>query len=301
MKKYFPDQLPKKFKQNVLDLCGDEGKEWLTHLPATIEELEDAWGIKAGRYFPNLSYNYVASCTMRDGQPAVLKIAPPLREPEIFNEAKALQIFKKRGAAEVLRIDRRYRAILVERLIPGKHLLEIYQSEPQKAVEIAISVMKRLYRNSPPQDEFTTVDHWLYKLEKAEQSDFLAVILREARELFEELNSDKSKVRFLHGDLHHENILTDGNGDFAVIDPSGINGNIGYEIGLFLRVHARVFVDDKQIVDAVEMFSDSFGISFRDVANWAFVQNVLSAAWDFEDNGKNWREEIERAKKWKRI
>ena len=299
--KSFIDNLPKKFTNEVIELCKKEGEQWLDDLPQTISSLEQKWEIKVAKHFPNLSYNYVASCVCKDGTPAVLKIALPLQNPEIFNEAKTLHIFRGNCAVKVLKIDKHYRAILLERLMPGNHLMEIFADNKGKSVDVAIDLMKKLYEDSPKQNDFTDVDFWLYQLNKAEKSNFTKKYVSKARGYFEELNSDKGKLKFIHGDLHHENILSVGENKFAAIDPFGINANVGYEIGLFLRVHLRWVKDEKLVAKAIEKFANSFDFSLEEVKRWAYVQHVLSACWDFEEGSSNWQTELELANTWERI
>jgi streptomycin 6-kinase len=295
MKQEFLENLPIKFTQNVIELCNEEGKTWLQSLPKVIGELEEKWEIKFEKQFENLSYNFVASCIQKDKTPTVLKIALPLRNPEIFNEAKTLQIFDGKGVVQFLKLDKVNRAILLERLLPGRHLKEIYANGKESSVGKAIDLMRKLYQESPPQKSFTNVDYWLNELKIAEVAKESATYLKRARDFFEEINFDKSKLKFLHGDLHHENILSVGENDFLAIDPFGINANVGYEIGLFLRVHAK-WVNDKKLLDnAVQKFADAFEMSPEEVKKWAYVQQVLSACWDFEENGKFWQRDLELA------
>jgi streptomycin 6-kinase len=90
MDKNFISNLPPRFVKNTLDLCGGAGEQWLNELPRIIEELSENWLLKTEKPFPNLSYNFVAPCVCSNGGEAVLKIALPLDNPEIFNEARFL-------------------------------------------------------------------------------------------------------------------------------------------------------------------------------------------------------------------
>ncbi|MCB1023269.1 MAG: hypothetical protein KDB79_02695, partial [Acidobacteria bacterium] len=118
----FREKLPPGFVEKVVGLCGRDGEKWLSDLPRVIERLEERFKMRFEAHFDNLSYNFVGSCVTQDGIPAVLKIALPLPEPEIFNEAKALKIFAGKGAVGVLKLDLENRAILLERSLPGIHL-----------------------------------------------------------------------------------------------------------------------------------------------------------------------------------
>ena len=74
MKKNHTDRLPAKFTRNITGLHGAKGERWLAELPRTVEAMLDKWGLNIERVFPNLSYNFVASCADETGEKLVLKI-----------------------------------------------------------------------------------------------------------------------------------------------------------------------------------------------------------------------------------
>jgi streptomycin 6-kinase len=123
----FKDSLPKEFVQNTIALCGDEGKVWLEALPETIRMLEMRWSIKVGKHFGKIAYNYVAEAICSDDSVAVLKIGLPLKDVEIFGEAKYLREHSGEGAIRLISEDRSLRAILIERAVPGKNLTRIFR------------------------------------------------------------------------------------------------------------------------------------------------------------------------------
>ncbi|MEJ7861583.1 MAG: aminoglycoside phosphotransferase family protein [Pyrinomonadaceae bacterium] len=123
-----------------------------------------------------------------------------------------------------------------------------------------------------------------------------------ARRFYEQL-SFASKHKFLiHGDLHHENILSAFREPFLAIDPKSIVGDIGYEISVFLNNHLWRLASDTNVQEklsvAVRQFSEAFAIQPQDLRKWAFAQMVLSAWWTFEENGKNWQTDLTLAEIW---
>lgn len=298
----FINDLPEKFFRNTLDLCGSLGEKWLGDLPQIIEELSEKWSLKAGKPFENLSYNYVSNCICADNSEAVLKIALPLNNPEIFNEAKYLQIQSGKGAVKVLSFDQDRRAMLLEKLNPGKHLKASFNGNKLQSVEIAVGLMKKLRQNPPADSEFILLEDWFNNFfNRAENTKFPQKYLRKSQKIFNELNNTSQKW-LLHGDLHHENILSAEREPFLVIDPKGIIGDTGYEISVFLNNHLWWSASEpdvkKNLNYAVEKFSEAFSIKHLHLKKWAFAQMVLSAWWTFEDNGKNWERELAFAEFW---
>ena len=305
MSENFIKELPKKFTRNVLDLCGEKGEQWLSDLPLIIGEIEEKWALKAKKHFPHLSYNYVAPCICADGSDeAVLKIALPLNNPEIFNEAEYLQAADGKGAVKLLKLDKSRRAILLEKLTPGKNLKEIYQGDVSQTIDIAIKVLHRLLNESSNKTKFLRLEDWFNDLfVKAEKTKFPRKTQAKAREFYEKLSLAQKRKFLIHGDLHHENILSAKREPFLAIDPKGIIGDIGYEIAVFLNNHLWWLSKSSNLMEkldeAVQNFSESFEIEQNDLRKWAFAQIVLSAWWTFDENGENWERELAFTEFWK--
>jgi len=301
MNENFISNLPERFTRNALDLCGETGGQWLKDLPQIIAELSKIWSLTVERPFPNLSYNFVAPCICESGE-AVLKIAPPLNNPEIFNEARFLQMANGKGAVKLLKIDESRRAIVLERLSPGANLKEVCRADEPEAVTIAIKIMRKILKEPPEISAFRRFEDWFEVFEKAANTKFPDEFISKASRFYEELSSASKRKFLIHGDLHHENILSAKREPFLAIDPKGIIGDIGYEIAVFLNNHLWGLATEpnlkEKLNDAVRQFSEAFEIEPRELRKWAFAQIVLSAWWTFEENGESWKIDLELAEIW---
>ena len=301
MNEYFISNLPKRFTRNALNLCGETGGQWLKDLPQIIAELSKIWSLIVERPLPNLSYSFVAPCHSKNGA-AVLKIAPPLNNPEIYNEARFLQMANGKGAIKLLKTDENRRAILLERLSPGANLKKVCRADESESVAIAIKVMREILRVPPENSAFRRLDDWFDGFENAANTKFPDEFISKASGFYDELSSASKRKFLIHGDLHHENILSARREPFLAIDPKGIIGDIGYEIAVFLNNHLWWLASEpnlkEKLNDAVRQFSEAFEIEPRDLRKWAFAQIVLSAWWTFEENGENWKNDLELAEIW---
>ncbi len=296
------ENTPSRFAQNTLDLCGKLGEQWLNDLPQIIKELAENWSLEVEKPFQNLSYNFVAPCTYKGGG-AVLKVAPPLNNPEISGEARFLQMADGKGAVKFLKLDETHRSILLERLTPGANLKEVFRKDSGKAVGIAVKIMRVILREPPQNSAFRPLKDWFNNFfVKAGKTNFPSEFQSKTREFYEELSSASKRKFLIHGDLHHENILSATREPFLAIDPKGIIGDIGYEIGVFLNNHLWWLASEpnlgEKLNDAVRQFSEAFAIESQDLRRWAYAQMVLSAWWTFEENGKNWKNDLALAEIW---
>ena len=90
----------------------------------------------------------------------------------------------------------------------------------------------------------------------------------------------------LHGDLHHYNVLQKGDA-WVIIDPKGVIGETAYEVAAFIRNPIPELLRENNAIDIIEnrmeAFSHNCNIPKARIADWCFVQAVLSWVWALED------------------
>ncbi|MBK7316338.1 aminoglycoside phosphotransferase family protein [Candidatus Villigracilis affinis] len=123
--------------------------------------------------------------------------------------------------------------LLLERLKPGKMLVELEDDDERTL--IAAEVMSKLWREVPNENKFIKLSNWFNGLKKIRPhfdgglGPFPKVLLEKVESFLPELFAD-TDVKLMHGDFHHYNILSSERG-WLVIDPKGVIGPAGYEIG----------------------------------------------------------------------
>jgi hypothetical protein len=65
MNKIFTSEMPQRFIQNTLDLCGETGKQWLDNLHGTVEEISKNWSVEVGKPFANLYIQFCRAMRLR--------------------------------------------------------------------------------------------------------------------------------------------------------------------------------------------------------------------------------------------
>lgn len=294
-------RLPERFRQNILDLYGAKGAQWFEDLPGLIEEISENWSLVVEEFYPNLSYHFVAPCICANGTKAVLKLG--FNEPDsiVFSEAKMLELLQGNGTVKLLRFDRKRCALLLERLMPGEDLTAICRKSDEQATAIAVDVIKKIWRTKVETNEFPDLRKWTASFRNGENTDFSRHHFQKAQRIFDELIGN-SEARLLHGDLHHQNILSAEREPYLAIDPKGIIGDIGFEIAVFLN-NPRSWIlfnpNRREILEKrIRQFADSFEIEPLDLRKWAYAEAVLSAWWTFEDNGAGWEKWLTCADVW---
>ena len=215
-------------------MYGAKGYTFLKSLEEKIALSEGRWKIKVLMPY-NLSYNYVAAVELDDKTEGVLKLCMPGRECD--NEISALQADRGTTMCGLIDYVREEGILLLEKLEPGSDLKSV--NDEALAVEIACDLISQRKEVSivPPtishQDE--RVDDLKRLLNYRDQFDvpFGDSIIKKVSQTLPMLIDTQGKCYFLHGDFHHENILSHGQ-RWKLIDPKGLIGEIECEIIPFL-------------------------------------------------------------------
>lgn len=234
-----------------------------------------------------MTCHWVVAVTCADGTPAVLKLGVP-STGHLVVEAAALSAFAGRGAVRLLAQDAERGALLLERADPGEPLTELVPARDAEATRAVIAVLRRLHAASPPADDVlpdlaTQGDSFSAHLRRHPSAGPLPrALVEQAAGLFDELCAGSARRVVLHGDLHHDNILRAGREPWLAIDPHGVVGDPGYDVGSLLFNPHLDRRDDEllALVPArVKQLADGMGMGADEVVAWGFVKAVLSEVW----------------------
>lgn len=258
----------------------DKGKNWLDELPALVSQIASKLQLRDLKKLSNLSYHTVMS-GFQGNNPIILKLG--LDGDALKQEALALKCFADCGAVKVLVAEEGM--LLLERAIPGTSLKCYFPDKESGSLDIACQIIKKLHRgNLSNTHHFPHLKEWLAALDG--DLKIPLQILQKARELRDQLLESAGPDRLLHGDLHHDNILQNGD-DWVVIDPKGVMGELAYEVTAFIRNPMpellRMPNAAEIIQNRIAVFSDMLNIPKTRITDWCFVQGVLSWVWALED------------------
>jgi len=87
-------------KQNIINIYGEKGKNWLANLPHIIDELAAHWRLHHIILVNNVTFHYVAQAIASDKQAVILKIG--CNEKVVAHEIKALKYFAGNGSVQLI-------------------------------------------------------------------------------------------------------------------------------------------------------------------------------------------------------
>jgi streptomycin 6-kinase len=315
-----PVQIPTALIQRVERVHGAAGRQWLAKLPDLLSACCTRWSLELDQPFENLSYNLVLPGRISPGRISralfdgvtgstqiVLKLGVPCRE--LVTESAALALFQGVGAVRLLDYDSVGGALLMERVTPGTSLHNLQRNNEDKkdninkcdaeATRIAAALMRRLWREPPANHPFPSLEIWFEAFKRLRTrfaggtGPFPGKLIAAAEKVFADLSASSDRSVILHGDLHHENILYSQKGEWLAIDPKGICGDPGYEIGSFMlnqlpagEPAATIELTMEILSRRLSIFSEELGIGIDRLARWAFCHAMLSALWDFEESAE---------------
>ncbi|BCJ41541.1 hydroxyurea phosphotransferase [Actinoplanes ianthinogenes] len=283
--------LPDTFTRRVTATWGAAGTRWLAGLPETANQLLRDWDLRLDRAYP-LSLNWVTRVLRADGSAAVLKMGVPESE-HLADEAAALEFFDGRSAIAVLARDAAHGALLLEEAAPGVQARSLVPERDEAATAVLIEVIHRLHRPAPPGIALpelaarrASFDEHLRRFPG--DDPLPRHLVDRAGRMLTELCATATERVVLHGDLHHDNVLTADREPWLAIDPHGAVGDPGYEIGAMLYNPDPRDEDDtvlKLVPSRIEQLADGLGIPIERVVAWGFVQAVLAEVWNAEGDG----------------
>lgn len=313
-------ELPPEFIQTIQNVFGKKGERWLAWFPELLDEASRRWGLTDIQPVSKLSYNFVAFAQVDTGsnvprhwmqsQPAptigpgetfhsarvVLKLGVPHRE--LTSEIASLRNFNGRGVVQLLDADPEKGMFLLERLIPGRMLATF--TDDEDATRIAAEVMNQLWQSVPEdRKDLIQLRVWfdgfkrLRKCYNGGTGEFPKALVEMAEALSADLLAENKDEILMHGDFHHFNVLESERGWLA-IDPKGVIGPKGYEVGPFLINPFDRFLNGSnprvQTEKRIAILSETLGLERECLRSWGICHAVLSAWWCVEGNNPDYRE-----------
>ena len=310
--------LPADFISTVTNTFGEDGESLIANLPALIEEAASRWGLTNIQPVENLSYNFVAYADsplslgeglgLREKKSVVLKIGVP--RDELTSEIAALRLFNGEGACRLIDADEENGFLLLERLHPGVMLSTMEDDE--QATHIAAELMLKIWKSlesdsllsklqehtltstrAPGLQKYIQLSDWFDGLNKLRErfnggtGPLNEKLVERVEGSVKDFFAENHQPVLMHGDFHHFNILSSERG-WLVIDPKGVIGPAGYEVGPFLinpwgeisnEVNQR-----QMMVRRIDILNEHLGFERERICEWGLAHAVLSAWWHIDDN-----------------
>ena len=282
--------IPEAFKKTILRTFSDKGNDWLSRLPALLEQCCKRWGLEILQPIDGLSFNYITLVKSRTGEILILKIGVP--HPELYTEMAALDIYAGRHCVKLIDADQDLGAMLMQRITPGLRLCDFSTNKEQTRIAgLLIQALPKPVTNNHVIPQYGTLLTKAFKRLRKTYGPTCGPMPVEqielAEYLFKEMVKKSSHLVMLHGDLHHENILYDEHCGWLAIDPKGICGPACLEVGRFMFNQLKEGTPLQEVRTLIEerimILSELLHIERDMILASTIIDQTLSLCWCLED------------------
>ena len=295
-------ELPPVLLNNLRTVHRAKLDPWLERLPVTLATVLDELDATIEPGDPGLSFSLVFFARRRTGERMVIKATVP--NEELVAEEAGVHALSEAGIGPRLLWSDLDRGLLaMERILPGNTLPTHIPTlaEDARIVGAIGQLAARIAREvdvEPHQGRLVTVREYTSTLDNEDLSSAMWRDHRDeidrARELRDAMLADPSQPhRFVHGDLHHYNILLDEDEQPKVIDPKGLIGPIGYDFGVMtydpMEIHRHPELP-ALFRQRVTIWANATGLPWEVVRDWGYIGAIVSACWSAEDGADDWHD-----------
>ncbi|MEV7359762.1 aminoglycoside phosphotransferase family protein [Kitasatospora sp. NPDC091276] len=288
-----PVEVPPGLAASLEQSLGPDGRAWVARLPALADELLDHWELRLDGPPAHGIHALVLPVRRADGTPAALKLQPVDEETE--GEPVALRAWDGRGAVRLLDHEPASGSMLLERLDPGRSLLDV--ADDRGALHVIAGLLREL---TGPQVEVPD----LRRL--ADLADGLLArapvaaaaladpaerrLLADCAAALREVRTEPGD-RLLHWDLHYGNVLappeSGGRAPWLAIDPKPLVGHPGFELLPALRNRWADVLATGDVARALrwrfDVLVEALELDREAALAWTLARVLQNAVWAAED------------------
>lgn len=251
------------------------------------DDIKRRWSISSALLLADTPSSLVYRVTRADGTQAVLKTL----KPRGIGELPGMAFLSWRDGNGTIRLlERHDMSCLLEDA--GDTTLRHYRLQHGEAASnvIVADVLTRLHAaGSAAPSELTPLDrHFaaLFKTSPDRHQPALGEPLDFARQLASQLLATQDNVKPLHGDLHHDNIVSGGARGWLAIDPQGLIGDAAYDVANIFGNPLNALPDiinPQRIKSLIVLFSQILTCPEQKILRYAIAHAGLSICWSLED------------------
>ena len=290
--------VPELVRQRALSR-GGEGRAWLDALPTVLRSLEARWRLTLGRPMTGGTASLVVEATTDAGRLCVVKVFLPehlVDDPLDFeNTVVAHRIAAGRGCVRLLDHDPEERVLLLERLGPNLHTMDV---DTDTVLDVVADTLLAFWR---PVDRGVRLPtgadkaRWLAEFIASTWTALdepcpAAVVDRALALCTERAAACATSAPYLvHGDAHGWNTLSDGAGGYKLIDPEGLQSEREHDLGVLMREYNAPLLagDTAALVRArARRLAHRCDVDVDAVWQWGYIERVstgLANLRDFDD------------------
>lgn len=277
-------------EKNIKEHFGDA---FFHQLPQRLQVACNQWQLTNLQ----LLESYSASCVLRGNSPQwgeiLLKVSPDpaSSQPEAgflsqYREGPVCSLYGHRPTEGLL---------LLEYIAPGESL----RKEPSldRRLQVFFSLFEALHQPPKNPEKYDSYSAWVNRITGVMADQYpehpLTLPMRKGQQICHALFEKYPQRVLLHGDFHHDNMLTNRRGGYTIIDPKGVLGPPLFDIPRFLlNEESR----SQEEMERLFFFTaQRLAYPIIDLAQSFFIETVMAHCWQVEDGLPPNLQEVKRA------
>lgn len=221
----------------------------------------------------------------------------------LSGEFGTLRQMQGNSCCRVYGLDRDEGMFLEERILPGTVLRE--EASWEKRAEVFAGIFRGIHVMPENGTSYPSYLDWVKnayeKISKGSSTNKRLVDgMREAVAVAEEMFAKYPQRMLLHGDLHHDNILQNQQGEYAVVDPKGVVGPPIFDTPRYVLNEMGEGGDSlpkEHILKVIGKISGLLEYPEEDLRRLFFMETMLANAWSYGDGEEALESEMEVAER----
>ena len=255
-----------------------DAHDWLATVDDLVADVAARWSLRLGDVFPDGTEAVVVAVTLTDGTEAVLKVGLPGRGDAVRHEATVLRLAAGHGCVRLLRSDEAKGILLLERLGPSLHALDVPVARQH---DILCATAQEVWRPGPGCDLPTAVAKCRWFAEEIPRAweetgrpcSVAAVENALACAARRMAAHDDERSLVVHGDVHAWNALQAPDGGFRLVDPDGLLSEPEYDLGVIMREDPVEMLTGDPFARARRLAAGT-GLDATAIWEWGVVERV---------------------------
>lgn len=225
----------------------------------------------------------------------VLKVNQNIEE--LKQESQTLKTYNGKNFCHIYDVDFEQGLLLEECILPGTPLRNLNNLDQR--LNIFCDLFLDLHVPPSHDSSAPTYLNWVQKIshfmQHQENYYHLAQHMKRAETLCQQLFDTYPQRLLLHGDLHHDNILLNQNGNYTLIDPKGVIGPTFFDIPRFILNEMGASNNEtimglisnqslQQINYILTYLSEKLNLEEKLLKQCFYIEACMAQCWNVEDN-----------------
>lgn len=217
-------ELPIKCKEKIMQLYPANGKNIIIDSENLIDKVVNKYKLENAQILKDMSYNILIDAYSKDFKNVIVKIGT--NKDTICREIEFYNTYNQNNNVCKVYASNREMNYLVMKKASTVHKLDDIGSFTER-----LKIFKDIFKSIDKEQKFgVTLPEYRYIFKKSVDNckeQFLQKNINISKKLLQEIENLHLKKYILHGDMHHWNIVLDGN-KWKLIDPARICGRKGF-------------------------------------------------------------------------